>query len=249
MAQQIEERSGNGKPAEAGALDFATLETYVRTLAASQQGACTPARKLPEAFAKALRHATAISFDIFDTALIRYVDHPADVFLHLEQHPAFRAHSFQVPVARLRMRAESTARAMVAKLISSHEVNLLEIYQVFCDVAGLSREYAPAFLAAEEQIELALCVVNPPLHALYKQARAAGKQVLFVSDTYHTQEFLLRLLHSVDYEATPETIFASSAARKSKQSGELFPVVLATLALERPASSRCFIRIEPAARS
>ena len=237
-AERIGEALNNGErsrpvaPAAGTTFEFAQLEAHVRALAASQNAAYTPAATLPRAFREALRYAQTVSFDIFDTAVVRYVDHPADVFLHLEQHPAFCSHCFAGPIARLRIRAESKARAMVAKLIGSYEVNLLEIYQVFCDLAGLAWEHAPDFVAAEEQIELALCAVNPPLHALYQEARAAGKQVLFVSDTYHTQEFLLRLLQSAGYDATSETLFASSATRKSKQSGELFPVVLATLTLD-----------------
>ena len=183
-------------------------------------------------FMATLPEVQAVSFDIFDTALVRYVDHPVDVFFHLEQHPAFDQFAFRQPVSGLRIAAESKAREMVFKIISSYEVNLLEIYQVFCDLNGISRDYAEAFVAAEEEIELELCVACAPLQRLYQEAVAAGKKALFVSDTYHGVEFLTRLLRHIGYEVAPESIIASSATRKAKQSGHLFPFVLSSLGIE-----------------
>lgn len=176
-----------------------------------------------------------VSFDIFDTALVRLVDHPADVFLHLESMPAFAGLSFQRPVSKLRVEAERTARQLVLGILGSMEVNLLEIYQVFCDQSGLSRDFAPAFMAAEEEVELRLCTALPAIQQIYMAAAAAGKRVIFVSDIYHTQDFILRLLQKIGYPAAATDVFLSSSARKAKQSGDLFPDVLAALGV--PARS------------
>jgi predicted HAD superfamily hydrolase len=208
-------------------VSFEELHKFVEAKRTKDRSKYTSADRLYPAFLDTLPEVDVVSFDIFDTALIRYVDHPVDVFFHLAQHPAFKAHRFAQPVSRQRIAAESTARKMVFGLISSSEVNLLEIYQVFCDLNGISREFAEGFVAAEEQIELNLCIPCLPIQRLAEEAASAGKRVLFVSDTYHTADFLLRLLRNIGYSVKPEDIFASSVSRKSKQGGDLFPEVLA----------------------
>jgi len=216
---------------EPAAPDFASLLQFVHELRQKERANYTAAAELLPAFRKALQACEIVSFDIFDSAVVRYVDHPADVFFHLERQPAFAAYQFSQPVSRLRIMADNTARSLVHKLIGSAEVNLLEIYQVYCDQQGLSREHAESFQKAEEAVELQLCVACPAIHRLYEEAIAAGKRVVFVSDTYHTEEFLRRLLAACHYVAAPGALFASSAIRKSKQSGELFPRVIADLGI------------------
>jgi predicted HAD superfamily hydrolase len=189
----------------------------------------TEAADLYASFMALLPEAEVVSFDIFDTALVRLVDHPVDVFFHLESMPAFAQFSFARAVSRLRVEAEDRARHLVYGILGTAEVNLLEIYQVFCDLNGISREFAPDFMAAEEEVELRLCVALPAIQQIYMAAAAAGKRVIFVSDMYHTHQFLLRLLHNIGYPVLERDLFLSSVARKAKQSGQLFPEVIDTL--------------------
>ncbi len=221
----------NGPLRQTHALSFEALRAF--TEAARNRDRCqyTSAARLSSSFHEMLPAVDVVSFDIFDTALLRYVDHPVDVFFHLSQHPAFKAHRFAKPIFHQRIEAEGMARKMVFAILNSSEVNLLEIYQVFCDLNGISRDYAEEFVAAEEQIELDLCIACRPIQRLAEEASSFGKRVLFVSDTYHTAEFLLRLLRDIGYNVEPEDIFASSVARKSKQSGDLFPEVLAAVGI------------------
>lgn len=212
-------------------LSFEALREFAEAATKKDRSQYTSAGRLYSAFNEMLPAVDIVSFDIFDTALVRYVDHPVDVFFHLAQHPTFKAHRFAKPVSRQRIEAEKTARKMVFNIIASYEVTSLEIYQVFCDLNGISREYAEGFVAAEEQIELDLCIACGPIQRLAQEALKAGKRVLFVSDTYHTPDFLLRLLRNIGYNVESKDIFASSVARKSKQSGDLFPHVLESVGI------------------
>ncbi len=218
QAQPIEDR-----------LSFENLREYAEAERNKGRAQHTPPTHLYDAFRKILPSVDIVSFDIFDTALVRYVEHPVDVFFHLAQHPAFQAHHFAKPVSRLRIDAENSARRMVFGILGSMEVNLLEIYQVFCDLNGISRSFAEAFVAAEEEIELALCIALPAIQQIAQDSAGEGKRVIFVSDTYHTSDFLLQLLRHVGYDVQPRDIFVSSLTRKSKQSGELFPYILAAI--------------------
>ena len=216
---------------QAQALPFEALREFAGNFRNKDRSKYTSTIRLVPSFQELLPTVDAVSFDIFDTALLRYVEHPIDVFFHLAQHSAFRSHHFAKSIIRQRIEAEGTARKMVFSLSGSSEVNLLEIYQVFCDLNGVAREHADEFVAAEEQIELDLCFACRPIQRLAEAAASTGKRVLFVSDTYHTADFLLRLLRNIGYKVEAKDIFASSAARKSKQSGDLFPEVLATVGI------------------
>ena len=208
---------------------FEVMQAFVRGRRLKERASYTEAAELMSIFLRELEQVDVVSFDIFDTALVRYVDHPVDVFLHFERLPAFAAHRYNQAISRKRLLAEQSVRPIAAKLIGSHEVNLYEIYQVFCEQNGIGQEYAASLTNAEEELELQLCAPNPPIAALYRAAVSAGKQVIFVSDTYHRDSYLLRLLQAHGYAVVQEDLFASSALRKSKQSGLMFPQVLMTL--------------------
>jgi FMN phosphatase YigB (HAD superfamily) len=183
-------------------------------------------------FEQELLAARVVSFDVFDTLVVRHVNHPVDVFLHLERHPAFSHRSFPRPVAELRRTAEDSARRLLFEQHGTVEVVLPEIYRVFCSLAGLPPETADQLTAAEEAVELRLCYRNPRLVALFDRAVALRKKVIAVSDTYHRRDFLVRLLQSVGVQLPASSVFASSARRINKQSGQLFAHLLKQLALQ-----------------
>jgi hypothetical protein len=83
--------------------DFEGLRKFVRDSIAAKRVDYTSAENLLSSFLKILPSVEVVSFDIFDTALVRYVDHPVDVFFHLEQHPAFSAFAFSQPLSKLRI--------------------------------------------------------------------------------------------------------------------------------------------------
>ena len=186
---------------------------------------------LGTAFEDALRTATVVSFDVFDTLLVRRVGHPVDVFLHLDRHPAFARHRFPRPVADLRAEAEHHARARRHRDHGTGEVILPEIYAAFCDLTNLPADAVDALVAAEEEVELLLCRPNPRLRALFQRALGAGKRVLALSDTYLRPAFLARLLEAVGAPLPAGAVFASSEWRVNKQSGALFDAVCTHLRL------------------
>jgi predicted HAD superfamily hydrolase len=189
------------------------------------------AEELQETYRRELQQCEVVSFDIFDTLLIRYAEIPQDVYLHLANHPAFHVFRFPVPFINLRMQAEDASRQIAFQEKRYWEVSLLEIYECFCDRNGLSRKLAPAFVAAEEEVDLKLCVVNPVLRDLHDQAKRAGKQVIYVSDMYHSSEFLAKLLRHNGYDTAPGSIYVSSEYRISKSDGNLFRTVMKKLSV------------------
>lgn len=180
-------------------------------------------------FEKLLAQSSVISFDIFDTLLVRTVNHPGHVYLHLDRNPVFASCGLRSPVHELRMKAETEARRLVYSQIGTLEVTLTEIYAVFCGQNGVPGSMIPSFVEAEEQLESRLCVANPVLRELYCRALAARKHVVCVSDMYLSSAFLLSLLRDNGYELEPQNLFVSCEHRASKSDGKLLQIVLSQL--------------------
>lgn len=177
--------------------------------------------------------ATVVSFDIFDTAIVRKVQAPVDVFLFLADHEPFRGRGTHHHFAQLRREAEQVARRRVYAATGSGEAALAEIHTALAALAGFDALLIPQMVAAEEAIELALCITHPHLHEVYRRAHAADKTVWFVSDTYHSATFLRRLLASAGYEHPNDRIVASCDERCSKGSGKLLPLLVQAAGLSK----------------
>jgi predicted HAD superfamily hydrolase len=171
--------------------------------------------------------ARVVSFDIFDTLVVRKVAAPADVFLHLANRAPFDAlHLDAADLAFRRQSAESRARQQGHDIRGSGEVTLAEIHVVLAEDIGLSSTHVLAMVRAEQDVELALCEAHPVLQRWFDRARTDGKRLWCISDTYHEAAFLSRLLASCGFALDGVTVVSSADARCSKGEGRLFGHVL-----------------------
>ena len=172
---------------------------------------------------------SVVSFDIFDTLLIRKIDHPVNAFYFLQNEPQFQQFTPRGPIHQVRMEAEELARQMLARSIQSGEVNLSEIYAVFCKLNDIPLERVASLVAAEENVERKLCEPNPFVAGLYAKAVKAGKRVVFASDMYLRKPFLLDLLREKGFPVSESDLFVSSDLRVSKTDLGLFQQMLKQL--------------------
>ena len=170
--------------------------------------------------------AKIISFDIFDTAIVRKCQSPRDVFLFLADHAPFKGHGDSRHFANLRQRAEDSARQRVRAAMGTSEATLFEIHTDLAALAGFAASVVPQMVAAEEAVELSLCIVHPFMHQVYRRAHSNGKAVWFVSDSYHNAAFLRRLIASCGYSNATDRVISSCDERCSKGSGKLLPGLL-----------------------
>ncbi|MFZ5807173.1 MAG: HAD family hydrolase [Verrucomicrobiota bacterium] len=173
------------------------------------------------AWNSALVHCDAVSFDVFDTALLRACLQPDHVFLFLKDFEPF--HSLPLDIGQIylrRIRAEQAARDILWNSEKSVETTLAEIYAQFCRAENIA-DPAP-FAEAEQRVELALAEASKPIFDLYQQARNTGKKILFFSDTFFEKSFLKKLLAQCGYDVHENEIFASCEYRKGKYEGDLF---------------------------
>ncbi|MCM1324615.1 MAG: hypothetical protein NC218_10875 [Acetobacter sp.] len=146
-----------------------------------------------------------ISFDIFDTLLIRPYVHPTDLFLHLEK--AFNQNGF----ANERRDAERRARIRHAEL---EDITLDMIYD------EIDEEYK-AMKQREMDWERMVLRANPELKQVYDYVKALGKKIVITSDMYLPTDFLASILRQNGFDGW-DKLYVSGDIGKKKRTGSLF---------------------------
>lgn len=152
----------------------------------------------------------AISFDVFDTLLMRRVYEPADVFILLDRELSGR---FPFIFSRERMAAEQ-------ELGKECEPTIYQIYEYLAEKHHLSEEEKQYLLLSELDKEKDVLCVRERMKLCMEYCIRQGKAVYLVSDMYLPEELLgellgkfgitgyRELLVSCDYQTSkPERLF------------------------------------------
>jgi predicted HAD superfamily hydrolase len=141
-------------------------------------------------------------FDVFDTAIIRLLLEPVDLF----EYMAFRAKDPDFARRRVQQEAEARERNPQRK-----DIDFREIYR---DLTGPGIE-------DEIAAEIKFCVANPEVYAFYSRLVAAGKKVYFVSDMYLDKGTIATILKENGF-STYEDLYVSSEDDLIKGDGSRF---------------------------
>ncbi|MDD3517488.1 MAG: HAD hydrolase-like protein [Chromatiales bacterium] len=180
---------------------------------------------MPASLHRLLADASVLSLDIFDTAILRGVMQPVDLFAQIPFEAGVSVHG---DFRALRAEAERRARATAWRERQLTEVDLDAIYRELAGMSDVADLDLAALMAVERRIERRRCRRNPFIHEIYRAALETGKRVVFVSDIYLDAELIRDILHDADY-TDYERLFLSSELRKTKATGELYAVVLEAL--------------------
>lgn len=148
-----------------------------------------------------------VSFDVFDTLLLRPYVKPTDMFQQMELH--FNRPGF----TNERIRAERIARSK-----EFEEVKLDEIYY---EIGDEFKNLKDSELSFEKQI----LQPNPEMKRLFEQVKESGKRIILLSDMYLPSWFVSEILIENGYEGY-EKLYMSCEYRKSKHYGTLFSQVI-----------------------
>ncbi len=158
-----------------------------------------------------------ISFDIFDTLVLRDVISPSDIFDIVEykynkQFSDKKLCEFKA----MRMQAERTARENKKK-----EILLDEIYR------ELEPKIAETDLLKqiEMQAEYMFAAPNIDIKKIYDYAKQRGKRIILVSDMYLPKSLVASILQKCGYTGY-EKLYLSSDLGDRKRNGALFHRVL-----------------------
>ena len=159
-----------------------------------------------------------VSFDIFDTLVVRPFYWPHDLFILVGND--FRK-KFNLPPTfmfqRIRMAAEKRAR----EKDPAWEPGLDAVYHEFQLMTGLSDDEIAYCKNRELELELQYCRPRKAAHILYEYALALGKPVVATSDMYLPEEFLKKMLSNCGYHDLG-AVYVSCASGRSKGSGAAY---------------------------
>lgn len=170
-------------------------------------------------FTRGLELSDVVSFDIFDTLLIRPFANPDKVFDYLEEiiSKKYGIERYK----KFRIEAESIARARKNYL---GDVKISEIYLIFSEIAKINPITADELLHLEVNTEKKLLTPRKELIESAKYAKNIGKRVILVSDTYMERKCIEDILSSKDMDFFDE-IYLSCEIGKRKDRGDLWDYV------------------------
>lgn len=166
-------------------------------------------------FCKTMLQYDVISFDVFDTLILRPFDNPTSVFFLLDQkHKCPSFHKY-------RIQAEKDARADAYKKNGNYEVTIEDIYEMLNRYILLDTKQA---IRLEIETELELAFANPYMKNVFLQAKNLNKKIIAVSDMYLSSKVISQILEKCGYFGIVE-VFVSNEAGVSKREGGIFNIV------------------------
>lgn len=155
-----------------------------------------------------------ISFDVFDTLLLRKVSKNIDVFNYI-------AGNGDVPgdYPLDRKKAEKKARE------NKNEPTLEDVYN---EMLGYTPEKTDYLINEEKKAESLICTRNNKIFDVYKLCKEKNKKIIIITDMYLDEEFIGVLLKQNGYDKY-EKLYVSNKFGKSKSKCSLYSEVIKDL--------------------
>lgn len=167
-----------------------------------------------------------VSFDIFDTLVMRPTDRPRTVFELIEREILAKTNGKLCLFANARVKAEKQARE-IASVEGRDEISLNEIYSILAKEYQLEDVEKDEAMTVEVNAELHLCCARPAGLELLRTTQSIGKRVILVSDMY-LPETVVRKMLNIAGITEYDKLYLSSTIGLRKHNGALFSHVLAT---------------------
>lgn len=164
-----------------------------------------------------IKKADVVSFDIFDTLLMRTILYPRDLFRLLENKIVkIMGDRFKGFVEK-RIAAEH-------KLYEICQPTLIQIYQMISESSGYSQNECNRILQEEIALEKEVLVPREAVVSLYRLARDLEKAVYITSDMYLQKNTLLEILKLNGIDIDEDHLLVSNEEGCAKFNG-LFKVL------------------------
>lgn len=162
-----------------------------------------------------ITQAEVISFDVFDTLLIRPFSDPKDVFWLIERQTETKGFH------DARVLAENLARDEKFRNSGNYEVTLEQIYAQI-KLPQFSEEKINSLKDKELQIEENILKRSPYVEGIYDFAVSLGKRIIAISDMYLSKDFITCVLLKNKFHV--EQVFVSCEYGASKHEGSLYDI-------------------------
>lgn len=166
---------------------------------------------------KLVEQNETISFDIFDTLVLRNIYQPVDIFKILEREvkEKYGIENF----FNLRIEKEHASRQYAENTETTFEM----IYAEIANVIG--EEIANEIMNREFELECEFIKPNPFMKLVFDKAQELNKKVLLITDMYLTRKEITKLLDITGYSEFEFTLYISSECKKSKHLTDIYPYV------------------------
>ena len=173
-----------------------------------------------------------VSFDVFDTLLIRPFWFPTDLFFFLDKELEEHLGSIGVVnFSSIRKDAEESARQR-ANATGKEDITLRQIYDYIEETGLYPKEAVRLMMQKELELELRFCSERKSAKELVKYASEKGKTIIATSDMYLPSDFIIKLLRKNGFDAI-SNVFVSCEAGVAKWSGKLYNYVLRQLNISK----------------
>lgn len=168
-----------------------------------------------------------VSFDIFDTLILRNLWEPYDLFkfLNIKFNKIIQSQTF-IDFAAIRSYCESQAMLKLKR-----EVTLDDIYNEIMNSYCYPKDIINTIKNYEIELELEFTLKRKTGYELFQFAKHLNKKIICISDMYLSKDVIQKILINSGYDEDVE-IYVSSEIGCSKNSGELFKYVLKKLKIK-----------------
>ena len=171
------------------------------------------------------KNTKVVSFDVFDTLVVRPFYEPTDLFVLLDIF-ANRVFNItdKIDFKQLRIEAERLSR----KWNESEEVTLDEIYEALLKLTNFDKAILQKIKQKEIELEIKYCKQRTFAKELFDLARYLGKKVIITSDMYLPEDVIKTILKSNGYDGY-DKIYLSNVVGLTKATSSLFKYVIEDL--------------------
>ena len=171
--------------------------------------------KTEEELKKAINEHEVISFDLFDTLVIRQTLNVTIFHQYLQE---LLKKEKEIPFVQWRNEAEEIA------LKKTPSPTLKQIYDEFRIISGVDEKTCDYIREFEFQKELELLTPRVLIRDLYIEAINRGKRVFIISDTYYEKDQIKKILETHGFPM-PDRMLLSCEEHATKGQGDLYKLV------------------------
>lgn len=157
-----------------------------------------------------------VSFDLFDTLLLRNVIHPTDIFKVVEFEYNDK-NNLKLEFYKIRILAEKLAR----NHSKNEDVTLDEIYEFVKKRVGSA---ANELKQLEIEAEINFIIANNDMKEIYDYARSLQKKIYFITDMYLPSAVIKSILNRNGFE-NDYCLFVSCELNASKATGSIYAYI------------------------
>lgn len=166
-------------------------------------------------FAHSLLKYDVVSFDVFDTLVLRPFAKPSDLFIVVGNRLGI------LDFADIRINAEKRAREIAKVKKGNTEVTIYDIYEQVRRKTGIDIQYG---VETELNTELDFCLANPYMKHVWRIVRNQEKRIIVTSDMYLTGDMIKKILDKCGYFGY-ENVYVSCDWDCSKREGGLYKAI------------------------